>query len=83
MESKYKYIVVYTDHGETCDGKAQLLGEYVDYKTAKEAVYKDIYNWMRIHERDCEGEFDASFQKMCTWCEDSDCGCDWTIINLG
>lgn len=78
-----KYLALYVDHGETCDGKPDVLGLYKDYQSAKDAIYDDMLLWQKNHEKDCEGEFDISLNKMSAWDKDDyNYGCEWKIIDL-
>ena len=75
-----KYIVTAVDYGETCDGKAEVLGVYGTYEDAHNFVRADIENWCDFH----AGEnVECDFDKMSAWfTHDTETRCEWNISNI-
>ena len=42
-----KYIVIYTDYGDSCDGYARILGSYKTKEKAKYEMNEDIKYYRR------------------------------------
>ena len=75
-----KYIVTAVDYGETCDGKARVLGVYYTYEDARTHVHADIENWCDVHAGEC---VECDFDKMSAWfTHDTETRCEWNISNI-
>ena len=42
-----KYVVIYTDHGCTCDGLARILGTYNTKEEAQASMTKDVNQYLK------------------------------------
>lgn len=71
------WIVTAVDYGDSCDGKARVLGVFKSYNEARIYVDGDIFDWV---ERNCENGVKCDFDKMAVWsdCDDS-IRCEWNI----
>ena len=71
------WIVTAVDHGDSCDGKARVLGVFKNDIEARNYVDGDIFDWV---ERYCEDGVKCDFDKMAVWsdCDDS-IRCEWNI----
>ena len=71
------WIVTAVDYGDSCDGKARVLGAFKNYDEAKNYVDEDIKEWIDMRaDEDCECDFNT----MAVWsdCDDS-IRCEWNI----
>ena len=70
------WIATYVDYGETCDGKARVLGVYKSKEEATAAVRNDIEKWAD----DRAGEsIEVDFDRMRTYFVENGNGCEWNI----
>lgn len=71
------WIATYVDRGDTCDGKARILGIDKTKEEAEARVRNDIETWADDH----AGErLIVDFDKMTAYClYDADVGCEWNI----
>lgn len=71
-----RWIATCVDCGETCDGKARIIGVLKGFEEACAFVRNDIEYWADKH----AGEnVEVDFDKMSASCLDSGDGCDWNI----
>ena len=72
------WIATYVDHGDTCDGKAGVLGTYLTKEEAQAEVKADIEKWADDHAGEkVIVDFDKMSAHYSTY--DDDCGCEWNI----
>ena len=75
-----KYIVTIVDYGETCNGKAEVLGDYYTYEDARTSVHADIANWCDVHAGEC---VECDFDKMSArFTNDTKTRCEWNISDI-
>lgn len=75
---KDKYVVIYTDHGDTTDGLSRVLGTYDSEKTAQDELQKDCDQYLSNNP-------DAKIvdrSAIHTIAEASNYGCTWQILHL-
>jgi hypothetical protein len=75
-----KYVLQYTDMGDTCDGLARVEGKYKTLEEAQEAMQKDVAYYMNAN---------GYNGKMLTECDgnhtlvgDEEQGCLWQILEI-
>lgn len=75
-----KYIVTAVDYGETCNGKAEVLGAYNFYDDALNFVHADIEIWCDVY----AGEsIECDFDKMSAhFTHDPETRCEWNISTI-
>jgi hypothetical protein len=75
-----KYIVTVVHYGETCNGKAEVLGVYSTYEDARTCVHADIENWCDVY----AGEsVECDFDKMSAqFTYDTETRCEWNISTI-
>lgn len=71
------YAVIYTEHGDTCDGFARVLGTYKTKDKAKEELERDLFTY------DYQGKYDRDdvSDSQVILGNDQD-GCQWQILEL-
>lgn len=77
------WIATYVDYGDTCDGKAGVLGTYLTKEEAQAEVRADIEKWCDDHAGE---DYSVDFDRMRTYFSEIGDGCEWNItedeINL-
>lgn len=73
-----KYVLIYTDYGDTCDGFARVLGTYDNKGTAVHEMDKDIANYRKENQYP-EPKY-YSLDKVVIGDEQN--GCQWQILKL-
>ena len=84
LSEKTVFVAMYVDYGETCDGKARVLGIYPTLDVAIEEIKADMSTWIAAAEEDLgipRESIKADFDKMtaCLPGSDYDAGCEWSI----
>ena len=75
-----KYIVIYTDFGDSCDGFARAIGSFDDMASAQKAVQSDINCYLEENKR---FEDDISIHQPDRVLIGSDYdGCQWQILEV-
>lgn len=71
-----RWIVTVVDTEETADGKARIIGVYLDKKTATDKIKKDMDGFIK-----CAGdmELDTNYNKMSIQSKDGKYGCEWNV----
>ena len=72
-----KYIVIYTDFGDSCDGFARVLGTHNTKEDATKDMNEDIKIWKKENKRPLtidKGE--------CILYGDEQNGCQWQILEV-
>lgn len=73
------WIVTAVDHGDSCDGKARVLGAFKSYGEARNYVNADIQEWVDHNTDELRG-CGCSFAEMAAWYEYDDAvRCEWNI----
>lgn len=74
-----KYILIYTDFGDTCDGLARESGVFDTREQAVEEMKKDV-DWY-LNENDT---LDITDQQIPNWIlvGDNENGCQWQILEV-
>lgn len=75
-----KYILIYTDFGDTCDGLARVSGIFDTREQAAEKMKKDVAWYL-----DENKTLDITDQQIPSWIlvGDNQNGCQWQILELG
>lgn len=78
------YVVTAVDYGDSCDGKARVLGTFKSETEAKNFVIEDIKTYIDDNTADSgECPFIADFDKMSVIGSIStDFGCEWNIESV-
>ena len=78
------FIVVYNEHGETCDGHTRYLGSAESHEEAVKLVNGDIDTYIGSNGRLSDAaDIVVDRDKMEVWAdESSDIGCVWDIIDV-
>lgn len=72
-----KYVVTIVDYGETCDGKARVLGVKNTKVEAFGLVNEDMSAW---YDENKEEGIEIDYDKMSAHFDyDSDKGCEWNV----
>lgn len=72
-----KYIVIYTDFGDSCDGFARVSGVFDTKEDAKKDVERDIFTYDR------NGEYERTVDKGDVVLLGDECGgCQWQILEV-
>ena len=82
-QNKNRYIVVYTETSDSCDGKARELGNYPTREDAEKAILDDMECYIQsFTENEYISENDFELIDYDNWevMVDDDCGCSWSII---
>lgn len=75
---KDKYIVIYTDHGDSTDGLARILGTYDSEEDAIKAMNSDHLTYLNENE---SAEL-ISESHIHVHVEASNYGCTWQILHI-
>lgn len=70
------WIATYVDRGETCDGKARVLGVYDSKEEAVMVIRNDIEHWADDHAGD---DIEVDFDQMRAYYIGNDVGCEWNV----
>lgn len=80
QESIKRYIVTAVDTGDTCDGKARVIGTFKTREEAKNYVTEAIKEWTDERASDAvEVDFDRKSAHYIDDKWDTDTGCEWNI----
>lgn len=75
------WIVTAVDYGDSCNGKARVIGAFKSFDEAKEYVKQDMQDYIDANGE--EDDFDCDFDKMSIGLADCDIddifGCEWNI----
>ena len=72
-----KYIVIYTDFGDTCDGFARVLGTYPTKEEAKKEIERDIFTYDKNGEYERTIDYDDR-----VLLGDEEDNCQWQILEV-
>ena len=72
-----KYVVIYTDYGDTCDGLARVSGVFNTFSEAQEAMNKDVEQYKTT----CQYPEEASDDNYVVL-GDIYGGCQWQILEI-
>lgn len=72
-----KYVVIYTDFGDTCDGFARVSGTYKTLDEAKKEMLKDV----EFYRRDNGLPYTVD-KGDCILLGDEHYGCQWQILEI-
>lgn len=75
-----KYVVIYTDFGDTCDGLARVNGAYDTLEKAQKAMDSDIHTYMQVN--GCNDEDLTKYSYTYAIIGDEDNGCQWQILEV-
>jgi hypothetical protein len=77
-----KYQVIYTDLGDSCDGRARTLGTFETYESARAEMEKDVAQYIESDkENGIHSEITADFCDLIL-VGDDERGCQWQIMDL-
>jgi len=72
-----KYIAIYTDFGDTCDGFARVLGTHDTKEAAMKDMNEDIAIWKK------ENKQPLTINKGdCILYGDEQYGCQWQVLEV-
>lgn len=72
-----KYVVIYTDFGDTCDGFARVSGVFDTKNDAKQDIERDIFTY------DKEGRYERTIDADDRVLLGDECnGCQWQILEV-
>ena len=72
-----KYVVIYTDFGDTCDGFARVLGTHNTKEDAMKDMNEDIAIWKK------ENKQPLTINKGdCILYGDEQNGCQWQVLEV-
>lgn len=78
------WIVTAVDYGDSCNGKARVIGAFKSFDEAKEYVKQDMQDYIDANGE--EDDFDCNFDKMSISLADCDIddifGCEWNIEEI-
>jgi len=72
-----KYIVIYTDFGDTCDGFARVLGTHNTKEDAMKDMNEDIAIWKKENKRPL-----TINKGDCILYGDEQNGCQWQVLEV-
>lgn len=75
-----KYVLIYTDFGDTCDGLARVNGVYDTLEKAQKAMDNDVNNYMSENNLEDEALTESDYTH--TLVGDELNGCQWQILEL-
>lgn len=75
-----KYVLIYTDFGDTCDGLARVNGVYDTLEKAQKAMDNDVNNYMSENNLEDEALTESDYTH--TLVGDESNGCQWQILEL-
>jgi hypothetical protein len=75
----YKFVVIYTDFGDTCDGLARVCGTFDTHEQAVEEMKKDVAWYLNKNKT-----LDITDQQIPNWIlvGDDKNGCQWQILSV-
>ena len=83
LSEKTVFVAMYVDYGESCDGKARVLGIYPTLDVAIEEVKADMSTWIAAAEEDLNiprESIKVDFDEMTACLPGAgDAGCEWSI----
>lgn len=75
-----RFVATAVDTGDTCDGKARVIGTFKTREEAKNYVTEDIKEWVDDRAGDAvEVDFDKMTAHYVDDKWDTDTGCEWNI----
>lgn len=77
-----KFIVIYTDLGNTCDGFARVLGVFNTRNEAKTAMDKDIKVWCQSNNINREEGACVDYEGKVVIGDEGRFGCQWQILEV-
>lgn len=75
-----KYVVIYTDHGCTCDELARILGTYNTKEEAQASMTEDVNQYL-IDNTDYDLDVDEASYRIVTNNIGED-ACTWQILEI-
>ena len=77
-----KYKVIYTELGDSCDGRARVFGNFDTYEQARTELDDDVASYIENDkEIGINSEITADFGDL-VLVGDDERGCQWQIIEL-
>ncbi len=70
------YLVIYTDHGDSCDGLARVLGVYETEEKAKQEMDYDVEFYRR------RNHYPMIVRQDSAMVGDEEHGCQWQILEV-
>lgn len=74
-----KYILIYTDFGDTCDGLARIEGIYNSQDEAYEEMHADVELYLQENHNNPNAEVTEENDKYILVGDNQD-GCQWQIL---
>lgn len=83
MNTIKRYVVTAVDTGDTCDGKARVIGTFKTKDEAKNCVTEDIKEWIDQRAGEAvECDFDEMSAHYVDDKWDTNDGCEWNIEEI-
>lgn len=76
-----KYVVIYTDFGDTCDGLARVSGVFNSQDEAYEEMRADVELYLQENHNNPNAEVTEENDKYILVGDDQD-GCQWQILKV-
>lgn len=73
-----KFVLIYTDYGDTCDGLARVSGVYDTFREAQIEMNKDVEHFKEINSQYPEEASDDNYVVL----GDTFDGCQWQILEM-
>lgn len=77
-----KFMVIYIDYGDTCDGFARVLGIFNTRDEAKADMDKDIETWCQENDMDRDEDVRVDYPDRVVMGDECRFGCQWQILEV-
>ena len=77
-----KFVVIYTDFGDTCDGFARISGIFNSIDEARADMDKDIKFWCQDNDMDREEDVQVDYPDRVLMGDECEFGCQWQILEV-
>lgn len=77
-----KYVLIYTDFGDTCDGLARVSGVYNTQKEAYEEMRADVECYLQKQHNNPDMEEVTEENDIYVLVGDDQDGCQWQILEI-
>lgn len=75
----FKYVVIFTDYGDTCDGLARQLITTCELEAAEKEMTADVKQYLEDNENMRKVKEGPGFVYVSDGCEN---GCQWQILTV-
>ena len=77
-----KYIVIYTDFGDSADELARVLDVYDDKNTAIKDMNSDIEQWCKQNDMNRESDTTMEYEDCVLVGDECRFGCKWQVLEV-